>query len=245
MDEGTLCLYPDFSADKTYFEEPILHLQGVSEAALFTLSEGKKIPKRSAVLLGMLSLTFDILVRIIGQALVLVYAPTVGLWPFMLLFSGVILPFHVVYVRCFNWKTDRIRENVHWFNNNIGSIVLNVIGGIFSPALFSDRISVSKLFMKKYYAFNRIFLSSLLIAQLSVTLNTALRAKGEAYLDQMEVNRTITNRTITSIDINFRIPAEYGSFSMNCTNICLAAFNQSEVVTGPTGNQTIPRLSNN
>ena len=90
-------------------------------------------------------------------------------------------------------------------NDNMGSVVLNVIGGIFSPALFCDGFSISKQSVKKYYAFNRILLSSLLIAQLSVTLNTALRAKGEAYFEKgFEFNGTITSSAI-----DFRIPAEY------------------------------------
>ena len=49
--------------------------QGVSEAALFALSGGMKIPKTVAVLKGMIPIAIDISVRILGQALVLAYAP--------------------------------------------------------------------------------------------------------------------------------------------------------------------------
>ena len=49
--------------------------QGISEAALFALSGGMKIPKTVAVLKGMIPIAIDISVRILGQALVLAYAP--------------------------------------------------------------------------------------------------------------------------------------------------------------------------
>ena len=55
------------------------NFQGLSETALFALSEGKKIPKLGAVLIGMLPITMDVLLRVLGQAVVLVVAPSVGL----------------------------------------------------------------------------------------------------------------------------------------------------------------------
>ena len=55
------------------------NFQGLSETALFALSEGKKIPKLGAVLVGMLPITMDVLLRVLGQAVVLVVAPPLGL----------------------------------------------------------------------------------------------------------------------------------------------------------------------
>ena len=45
---------------------------------MFSLSEGKKIPKLMAVLIGMVPVTVDVTVRVVGQAAVIIFAPAVG-----------------------------------------------------------------------------------------------------------------------------------------------------------------------
>ena len=52
--------------------------QGTSEAALFSLSGGERIPKLTAVLLGMVPVTIDVIVRVFGYAFVFVFVPMVG-----------------------------------------------------------------------------------------------------------------------------------------------------------------------
>ena len=52
--------------------------QGTSEAALFSLSGGERIPKPTAVLLGMVPVTIDMILRVLGNAFVFVFAPIVG-----------------------------------------------------------------------------------------------------------------------------------------------------------------------
>ena len=47
----------------------------MSEATLFSLSGGRKIPHSRHVLVGLVPLTIDALVRVMGQALVLTYIP--------------------------------------------------------------------------------------------------------------------------------------------------------------------------
>ena len=47
----------------------------MSEATLFSMSGGRKIPHSRHVLVGLVPLTIDALVRVMGQALVLTYIP--------------------------------------------------------------------------------------------------------------------------------------------------------------------------
>ena len=127
--------------------------QGISEAALFALSGGMKIPKTVAVLKGMIPIAIDISVRILGQALVLAYAPVclyVATLKFLMsMVMALVLSFYFL-------GADDIVDKVKLF-------FLNGIGGMISPVPNFDTKAFSKGALRKYYAINRILLSSILL----------------------------------------------------------------------------------
>ena len=130
---------------------------------MFSLSEGKKIPKLVAVLVGMVPVTVDVTVRVVGQAAVFTFAPIVG-------GIGMFVKFVAVEVLVIPQTMSKMNIDI------TGTRFMNWFGGISSPAIVFGKGkfgSGSKDAMRKYYAINRIIVSSIVLAELAITYTRA------------------------------------------------------------------------
>ena len=129
----------------------------MSETVLFSLSEGRKIPKLVAVLIGMVPVTIDVTVQVVGQAVVFIFALAVGGIGINVkyLAVGILLAFAM------RNKKIVLKDTGY----------MNMFGGISSPAIVFGKLgSGSKDALRKYYALNRITVSTAVIAELAITL---------------------------------------------------------------------------
>ena len=154
----------------------------------------------------MIPIAIDISVRILGQALVLAYAPVclyvVTLKFLVSMVMALVLSFYFL-------GADDIVDKVKLF-------FLNGIGGMISPVPYFDTKAFSKGALRKYYAINRILLSSILLVELSLALSMTLGAGGDKFLLKPDIDRGTFNHQL----IYFDVPAENEEVNVDCTNMC-------------------------
>jgi len=131
-------------------------IKGTSEAVLFSLSGGKRIPKPTAVLLGMVPLAIDVTMRVLGQAFVIVFAPIVGV-------ISVCAKFLITSIMsCF--LVGQLGESETFKFSNLKSARMN------SLVPYSKTADMQKSRLKKYFAINRIVISTILLIEISTIL---------------------------------------------------------------------------
>ena len=200
---------------------PIMYnIQGTSEAALFSLSGGERIPKKTAVLLGMVPLTFDVIVRVLGNAFVFLFAPIVG-------GIGVVGKFLTTYATA-HITLPSVKVS-GYPSHPVGqaSAGLSLIAGIITPIFYSEAFVVTKSSLKKHYAINRTCMSSILLIEISTVL------------------ALITNANVhESSSAYFRMPTEVDEQVLDCTNICPAVNETNRNLTLTENFTTLENLTN-
>ena len=153
-----------------------------------------------AVLIGMVPVTIDVTVRVVGQATVFIFSPAVGLIGIAVKIFAVC----PVLVEIARKMKIVLYETVY----------MNWFGGIFSPAtVLGKHDSGSKVALRKYYAINRITMSTIVIAELAITYALITTAPSDSSSDSF--SRKMISRG------NLRLPAEVRE-DLNCANICPA-----------------------
>ena len=123
-----------------------------------------------AVLLGMVPVTFDVALRVVGQTFVFLFAPFVAyVGIFVKFFTvGELVSWTVKGLKC----RDRLRVK-----GTLGS-AFNTFGGISSPAIVSNNFeNKPKEKLRKYFALNRILVSTILFIEIAVTLALIVSAR--------------------------------------------------------------------
>ena len=150
----------------------------MSEATLFSLSGGRKIPHSRHVLVGLVPLTIDALVRVMGQALVLTYIPVCLFLALLKLVLTLKLAGALAYGRHASTLSlddghfeggDRELEKEH-FHQKTKKLVINGLAGLVCPTPFTQNSDVPKEALRKYFAYNRIILNTFLLIELSTIL---------------------------------------------------------------------------
>jgi len=170
----------------------------MSEAALFSLSGGVKIPSPKRVFLGMVPLAFDTFVRVVGQGLVLTYVP-----------AG-------IFIVCLKYAvslglTCPLKQPNEPFQQKAKTVVINGLAGLVSPTAFIQDSSIPREKLRKYFAFNRIVVNSMLLIELSVILTITMIHEGEQYFVSSPIESGVPNwLTIPSNNISL----------VDCTHAC-------------------------
>ena len=146
------------------------------------------------MLIGMVPVTIDVTVRVVGQALVITFAPIVGAIGMVVKLAAVIL------------ATKKMKIVLK------GTLFMNWFGGISSPAIvYGKLVSASKDTLRKYYAINRITVSTIVLAELAITF---------ALITTVPPDRSRESFII-------RFPAEVRE-DLNCSNICEESLDKEE-----------------
>ena len=153
-----------------------------------------------AVLVGMVPVTVDVTVRVVGQAVVFIFAPAVG----VLGMAVKIIAVEILVV----FAPSKLKIEVR------GTFILNLFGGISSPAIVFDKLtSASKDALRKYYALNRITVSTIVLAELAITYALITAVPSDNRIGNFSRNM-ISEGTL-------RLPSEVRE-DLYCANICPA-----------------------
>jgi len=172
--------------------------KGMSEAALYSLSGGVKIPSLKSVLLGMLPLAFDTFVRVVGQGLVLTYVP-----------AG-------IFIVCLKYAASLalacpLKQPNEPFHQKAKTVVINGLAGLVSPTAFIQDSSIPREKLRKYFALNRIVINTMLLIELSAILAVTMIQKGDQYFVSSPIASGVPNwLTIPSNNISL----------VDCTHAC-------------------------
>ena len=171
-----------------------------------------------AVLLGMVPVTVDVALRVVGQAFVFLFAPVVA-------YVGIFvkgLTVHelvsktVLGLKCHDCLSLRLRVL------GLQDSFFNMFAGISSPAIVSNNFeNKPKEKLRKYYALNRILVSTILFIEIAVTLALIVSAREGKF----ENLTSVTSKSITKDITIIRPPAEVIREDLNCDNVCPAAQN--------------------
>merc|ERR1712107_422181 len=100
----------------------------------------------------------------------------------------------------------------------LAELIFNTYGGFSSPAIVSHNFeNKPKDWLRKYYALNRIVLSTILFIEIAVTL-ALIKSAGESKFNKNIIDDKFENVTIESL---LRMPAEIRQ-DLNCANVCPA-----------------------
>ena len=151
--------------------------QGLSETALFALSEGKKIPKLGAVCIGMVPITLDVFIRILGQAVVFLVNPMTALlsapfkWFLDILCSSIVMNNVTKITNASGSCMDEGDREYQDRMNAFHGLLMRIVGGNFiSPIHFAASSRVTKDMQRKVYALNRIIMSTSIFIELSICM---------------------------------------------------------------------------
>ena len=151
--------------------------QGLSETALFALSEGKKIPKLGAVLIGMVPITLEVFIRVLGQAVVFLVNPMTALlsapfkWFLDILCSSIVMNNVTKITNASGSCMDEGDREYQDRMNAFHGLLMRIVGGNFiSPIHFAASSRVTKDMQRKVYALNRIIMSTSIFIELSICM---------------------------------------------------------------------------
>ena len=187
-----------------------------------------------AVLLGMVPVTVDVALRVVGQSFVFLFAPVVA-------YVGIFvkgLTVHelvsktVLGIKCHDCLSLRLRVL------GLQDSFFNMFAGISSPAIVSNNFeNKPKEKLRKYYALNRIVVSTILFLEIAVTLALIVSARDAKVENVTSENITKNIRYKTSdhwiksvIDGKFEnvtiesmivMPAKIRK-NLSCANVCPA-----------------------
>ena len=191
----------------------------MSEATLFSLSGGRKIPHPRNVLLGFLPLTIDAVVRVVGQAIVLTYAPACLYLALPKLFFSLKVVLPLAYGRQLCVQPTLSSDDGHFeggdskleeehFHQKTKTLVINSLAGLVCPIPFTKSSNITRQALRKYFAYYRIILNTFLLIELFVILVLTEIYRGEL---QITGGSVLPNWvTIPTNDIAL----------MDCTEVC-------------------------
>ena len=185
-----------------------------------------------AVLLGMVPVTVDVALRVVGQAFVFLFAPivaAVGIFVKGLIVHELVSK-TVLGIKCHDCLSLRLRVL------GLQDSFFNMFAGISSPAIVSNNFeNKPKEKLRKYYALNRIAVSTILFIEIAVTLALIVSARDAKVENVTSENITKNIRYKTSdhwiksvidgkfenvtIESMIRMPGEIRE-DLNCTNVC-------------------------